>query len=168
MKVNPLVCKVICMANIDHFSAVEIRTAYIVLANDSTLNGAKIRKLVYSELLKLVKSGWLIKLKSDVKGITRFKKSDKFNSDELNKNILNQVDSSHSILIKQLNHNLNKYNSDLLQGLGELETYTAIRNEHPNIRELLKTKVMAVQENSHILKGKINAIEEILKVTLKK
>jgi hypothetical protein len=46
---------ILTLKNIDHFSAVEIRTAYITLKRDEQLDPSLVRRFVYTELLKLEK-----------------------------------------------------------------------------------------------------------------
>jgi len=169
MKLDPLVCKVITMPNIDHFTVVEIRTAYLVLSDNDSLNRATTRKFVYAELSKLVKRGWLSKTTSDVKGISRFKKTKLFEPDVLKMKSTNdskliernEVDN----LQKQLKTLLTKCNVELLNGLGALETYLDLRKRYPYEADGFKNKYTAIQERNHILEGKINALEDILKNT---
>ena len=49
MKLDPLIKTIICKRNIDRFTVVEVRTAYIALHQDQTLDPVKIRKLVSLE-----------------------------------------------------------------------------------------------------------------------
>jgi len=165
MKVDPLVCQVICMTNIDHFMAVEIRTAYITLANDETLSRAVTRKYVYGELTKLVKRGWLTKLTSEIKDITRFKKTELFDSNVLKAQISHStpsVDFKNSQGVEQLYVDLNTFKAQLLKGLGEMMFYDEARKKHPELTDKIKTEYMEVNENNHILKGKIRAIEKLI------
>lgn len=164
MKLDPLVCQIITMPNIDHFTVVEVRTAYLMLANNINLNKVTVRKFVYAELNKLVKRGWLNKTTSDVKGISRFKKTKLFDYGVLKENITKKAPSERpsSSLKKQLKHSLNESNIELLKGLGALETYMSLWQRYPNESPELKKKYKAVQENNHILEGRIRALKDIL------
>lgn len=166
MKLDPLVCQIITMPNIDHFTVVEIRTAYLILSNNQSLNKVIIRKLVYAELNKLVKQGWLRKTTSGVRSISRFKKTKLFDCDALKENLKTAKETSKlsfdSNVKQQLKSLLNKSNIELLKGVGELEAYTSLWRQNPNNSHELKAKYKAVQENNHILEGKIKALKDIL------
>ena len=83
MKLDPTVKRILSMPNIDNFSAVEIRTAYLVLNNDQSLDPSDARRFIYSEFVKLVNKGWLKKTISQKKGITRYTRTDLFGSNAL-------------------------------------------------------------------------------------
>lgn len=140
MKLDPLVCQIITMPNIDHFTVVEVRTAYLMLSNNINLNKVAVRKFVYAELNKLVKRGWLSKTTSDVKGISRFKKTKLFDYGVLKENITKEAPSEipGSSLKKQLKRSLNESNIELLKGLGALETYMSLWQRYPNESPELK------------------------------
>lgn len=76
MAFDQYIGKILSFSNIDHFSVIEIRTAYLVLKNDEKMDKSDARRFVYSELLKLVNLGWLKKLLSTKKSITRYVKTD--------------------------------------------------------------------------------------------
>lgn len=58
---------------------------------------------------------------------------------------------------------LNQYNAELLEGLGAIKEYIALKDLHPELHTPLKQRYMAVQENNHILKGKIAVLNELIK-----
>jgi len=167
MKLDLLVCKVITMPNIDHFTVVEIRTAYMALSDNVSLDRAIIRKFVYAELNKLVKRGWLSKSTSDVKGISRFKKTKLFDSDVLNEKSEDDtpliVREKVCDLQNQLKSLLKECNIELLKGLGALETYLSLWQRYPLKANTFKSRYISTQEGNHILEGKIKALEDILK-----
>ncbi len=155
----------------DHFSAVEIRTAYLVLKNDEDTDKSDARRFVYSELLKLVNLGWLKKLVSTKKGITSYVKTDLFDVELLNiQTKYVAVDKAESVNTKNANtvsddlsNRLNGYKSDLLEGLGEAEEYKNLRNEFPKMHDSLLEKYNVVRERNARLLGKIKAIEILIK-----
>ena len=61
MKLNETFKYIISNPKLDHFTVVEIRTAYLVLSQQCNFNNSEARRFVYAELLKLVKKGWLKK-----------------------------------------------------------------------------------------------------------
>jgi hypothetical protein len=159
--------QIIVLKNIDHFSAVEIRTAYLSIKRDEQLDPASVRRFVYEELLKLVKKGWLKKRMSNKKGVTRYIKTNLFeyeyfkNSSNSNGEKQNQIDKTNYSLT--LTTRLNQYNAELLESLGAIKEYLALKDLHPELHSPLKQRYMAVQENNHILKGKIAALNELIK-----
>tara|TARA_R110001583_G_scaffold1612_4_gene12704 strand:+ start:2024 stop:2533 length:510 start_codon:yes stop_codon:yes gene_type:complete len=168
MGFDPHIGKILSFSNIDHFSAVEIRTAYLVLKNDEAMDKSDARRFVYSELLKLVNLGWLKKMVSTKKGITSYVKTDLFNVDLLVKqdkpiNDVKQVNMEcDSRTTDDLPSRLNAYKSDLIEGLGEAEEYRNLRIEFPNMHESLFERYNAVREKNSRLLGKIKAIENII------
>ena len=83
MKLDRLLVQIISAPNFDHFSAVELRAAYITLHSDKNLVPSAARRFVYAELVKLVKNGWLRKTITKKKEITNFIKTDLFDADKL-------------------------------------------------------------------------------------
>jgi hypothetical protein len=162
--------QIIVLKNIDHFSAVEIRTAYISIKRNEQLDPASVRRFVYEELLKLVKKGWLKKRMSNKKGVTRYIKTNLFEHESFKGLVSSFVgkNESENDYSKELSTRLKKYNVELLEGLGELELYFTLWEQYPSMKNHLKAKYIATQEINHILKGKINAIGELLSKTTEK
>ncbi len=158
---------ILTLKNIDHFSAVEIRTAYIAIQRDEQLDPASVRRFVYEELLKLVKKGWLKKQTSNKKGVTRYIKTNLFEYGYF-KNLVSSISEPINEIDEQnykqtLTTRLKQYNTDLLEGLGAVKEYIELKDIHPELHTHLKQRYMAVQENNHILKGKIGALNELIK-----
>lgn len=167
MVFDPQIGKILSFSNIDYFSAVEIRTAYLVLMNDERMDKSDARRFVYSELLKLVNLGWLNKLVSTKKGITSYVKTESFNAELLNqqaKQVVDRVDPVNvvSAVPANLLNRLNAYKSALLEGLGEAEEYKNLRDEFPDMHQSLFEKYNAVREKNTRLLGKIKAIENLI------
>lgn len=166
--IDKVIGSVIAMQNIDIFSVVEIRTAYIALQNNEELNPATVRQFVYKELLKLVKKGWLTKNTTKTKGLARYSKTELFDSNRL-KTLEHLPDYSITNKIQpidykeNLRNRLNNYNSELLEGLGALKEYVALKDLYPELYDSLKHRYVAVQENNHILTGKISVLKELIK-----
>ena len=162
--------KIISFSNIDYFSAVEIRTAYLVLRNDEGIDKSDARRFVYSELLKLVNLGWLKKRVSSKKGITSYAKTELFNADLLKKQVMQvavvKVESVNeaTAIPDNLSNRLNSYKSTLLEGLGEADEYKNLRNEFPSMHKSLFEKYNAVREKNTRLLGKIKAIENLIEL----
>ncbi|MFT6345278.1 MAG: hypothetical protein ACJAWQ_002360 [Paraglaciecola sp.] len=78
MKIDPFVAQIIVAINFDHFTTSDVRSAYMALKKDPSLEPSNVRRKIYAELLKLVKKGWLKKSIPKNKGPTRFSKTDYF------------------------------------------------------------------------------------------
>ncbi len=170
MELDRHVGKILSLSNIDYFSAVEIRTAYLVLINNEEMDKSVARRFVYSELLKLVNLGWLKKLVSTKKSITSYVKTELFNADLLNLQakeiVADSVQSVNTVTPittpENLSNRLHSYKSELFEGLGEAEEYKNLRNEFPNMHKSLFEKYNAVREKNTRLLGKIKAIENLI------
>lgn len=169
-ELDKTVIQILSMPNVNHFTATEIRTAYIAIRQDAELNPTASRRFVYEELLKLTRRGWLTRSTSKKKGLTRYTKSDMFDHAILKEMVApiapeeahgNTPISYSQMLVQRLTH----YNSALLEGLGAVKEYVALKDIYPEQHNDLKERYMAVQENNHILKGKISVLNELIKST---
>lgn len=169
-ELDKTVVQILSMPNINHFTATEIRTAYIAIKQDVELNPTVSRRFVYEELLKLTRRGWLIKSTTKKKGVSRYAKSDLFDHTILKEMVsaMPNEESGASTPVsysQMLTKRLNQYNSALLEGLGAIKEYVALKDIYPDQHDDLKGRYMAVQENNHILKGKISVLNELIKST---
>ena len=167
---NQDIGKIIVLPNIDYFSVVEIRTAYMAQKNDADLDKSDARRFVYAELIKLVKLGWLKKTVSIKKGITSYAKTKLFDTSKLIKqvdpttqnatsaNTFNKINVPEHLLAR-----LHDYKSALLEGLGEADEYKNLRNEFPDMHESLLKKYNQVREKNTRLLGQIKAVENLIK-----
>jgi len=167
MKLNPIVNRILAFTNIDHFTAIEIRSAYLVLNNDQQVDPAQARKFVYTELVKLVNKGWLKKVTTQKKGITRYSKTELFDSRlidnaELEVKQDELIKTESNSLNEQLNSRLHQYKKQLLEGLGSIEECSSLRNNFTDFHTLLKPKYNSLRENNYILMGKIKVLEELI------
>lgn len=169
-ELDKIVTQSLSMHNVNRFTVSEIKTTYITIKQDETLNPAEVRRFVYEELLKLVRKGWLIRHITKKKGLTHFTKTDLFDHAILKKMVspiqYEVTNTSSSISYSQmLIQRLNQYNSELLEGLGALKEYVELKGIYPEQQDDLKSHYMAVQENNHILKGRILALNELINST---
>ncbi|MEZ9235558.1 MULTISPECIES: hypothetical protein [unclassified Shewanella] len=169
-ELDKTVIQILSMPNVNHFTATEIRTAYIAIKQDAELNPTVSRRFVYEELLKLTRRGWLVRSTTKKKGLTRYTKSDLFDHAILKEMVslmpYEEVSATSPVSYSQmLIQRLNQYNSALLEGLGAIKEYVALKDIYPEQHDDLKGRYMAVQENNHILKGKISVLNELIKST---
>lgn len=163
MKLDPLVAQIIVAKSFDHFSTSDVRSAYLVLKNDPSLDPSNVRKSIYAELLKLVKKGWLTKAKPSGKGFTRFIKTTKFDERVL-REICDPNTSETVLTDKQspLVDKLNHYKTELLLNLGESEAYKELYTEFPELGNDIQPHYNKARDNNTRILGKIKAIECLL------
>ena len=169
MKLNNLVAQIIVAPNFDHFSAVEVRSAYLALNKDKSVDPNDARRFVYTELLKLVKKGWLKKSVSKKKEITSFIKTEMFDPLAIDVNPEKYVEKKkYTELAKTppigeaLNERLNHYKNELLTGLGEAEEYKRLCEQFPNLKSKLQPRYNEVREQNSKLLGSIKAVENLI------
>lgn len=165
MKLDPLVAQIIVATNFDHFTTSDVRSAYLVLKKDPSLDPVILRRRIYAELLKLVKKGWLKKLVSIKKGYTRFNKTEIFDyilitslaqhNDDV---LLFPIDEIKVKLLNKLNH----YKADLLLNIGESEAYKELYSEFPELVDEIQPQFNKARDNNTRILGKIKAIEGLL------
>jgi hypothetical protein len=171
MKLNRLLGQIISAPNFDHFSAVELRAAYITLHPDKNLDPSFARRFVYAEIVKLLKKRWLRKTVSKKKEIATFIKTELFNvnaitcneSNESNEeSIDDKVHLPSKNIQKILLERLNQYKSELLISYGESGEYKQLFNDFPNLHALLQPQYNSAREHNSRLLGKIKAVENLI------
>ena len=80
---DPVVAQIIKAINFDNFTTSEVRSAFLALKKDPELEPANVRRMIYAELMKLVRTGWLKKNIPKLKGQTKFGKTKLFDSKNL-------------------------------------------------------------------------------------
>ena len=165
MRFDPVVAKIIVATDFNHFTTSDVRSAYLALKNDPSLELNKVRRKIYAELLKLVKKGWLNKLKSNKKGFTRFSKTDIFDVNAIT--VLTKLDipnSTQKYIDKKtkLLGKLNLYKAELLLNIGESEAYKELYSEFPELVDELQPQYNKARDNNTRILGKIKAIEGLL------
>ena len=166
MKLDPFVAQIIVATNFDHFTTSDVRSAYLALKNDPSLEPSIVRRKIYGELLKLVKKGWLKKLISKKKGRTSFSKTALFNDDVItlkincgSNNEIKRLDKKQGQLLGKLNH----YKAELLLNIGESEAYKELYSEFPDLVDEIQPQYNKARDNNTRILGKIRAIEGLLK-----
>ncbi|MFT5295905.1 MAG: hypothetical protein ACI9YH_001921 [Colwellia sp.] len=163
-KPNKTFIEIISMPNINNFSAIEIRTAYIALTKDELLVPAEVRRLVYEELLKLERKGWIEKTTSNKRKISRYSKTNSFTlmkkSEPIHIKSIKEEVASNPIK-KELLLKINQYKKELVEGLGSLEECLTLRNIYPELYKVLKTKHDALKEKNHMLIGKLKVLNDL-------
>ncbi|TYK66823.1 hypothetical protein [Colwellia echini] len=165
IKLNKTFIEIISMPNINHFSAVEIRTAYIAITKDEKLVPAEVRRFIYEELLKLERRGWIEKVTSKKRKVTRYSKTESFNfleSNTLDFIKSNPIQVPTNSIQKELIFKINQYKKELIEGLGSLDECLRLRGRYPGLYTTLKRKHDILKEQNHMLIGKINILDDLI------
>jgi hypothetical protein len=165
MKIDPFVAQIIIATNFDHFTTSDVRSAYLALKSDPSLEPSNVRRKIYAELLKLVKKGWLKKTIPKNKGSTRFGKTVFFDIKSMELKVSCQKTPSVKHVNKQglLLSKLNHYKAELLLNIGESEVYKELYSELPELAEELQPQYNKARDNNSRILGKIKAIEGLLR-----
>jgi hypothetical protein len=166
LKLDPFVAQIIVAKTFNHFTTSDVRSAYLALKNDYSLEPSTVRRKIYRELLKLVKKGWLKKIKSKKKGLIRFSKTDFFDDKTITlkakceaTNSLKKQGDKQGQLLGKLNH----YKTELLLNIGESEAYKELYSEFPELVDEIQPQYNKARDNNTRILGKIKAIEGLLK-----
>lgn len=165
MKLDIFVAQIITAPNVDHFTTSDVRSAYIALKNDPTIDPIVIRRKVYAELLKLEKKGWLKKSISNKKGLTRFSKTKLFDAHKLPIETTNNISKNKPAENDKQQHittKLNHYKAELLLNIGEAEAYKELYTEFPGLVDEIQPKYNKARDNNTKILGKIRAVEGLL------
>tara|TARA_B110000495_G_C22690387_1_gene407003 strand:- start:28 stop:537 length:510 start_codon:yes stop_codon:yes gene_type:complete len=169
MKLNNLVAQIVVAPNFDHFSNAEVRSAYLALNEDKSIDPNDARRFVYTELLKLVNKGWLKKSVSKKKEITSFIKTEMFDPAAIDVNPEKYVEKNKVAdlmetppLGEALTERLNHYKNELLTGLGEAEEYKKLCEQFPKLKSKLQPRYNEVREHNSKLLGSIKAVENLI------
>jgi len=166
LKLDPLVAQIIATTNFNHFTTSDVRSTYLVLKNDTSLEPTSVRRKIYAELLKLVKKGWLEKLiPKNKKGPTRFSKTALFDVEKIQlktecepTEVIKNIDKKR----EQLLNKLNIYKAELLLNMGESEAYKELYSEFPELIDEIQPKYNKARDNNTRILGKIRAIEGLM------
>lgn len=164
MKIDVFVAQIIKAPNFDNFTTSDVRSSYITLSNDPSLDPMVVRRKLYAELLKLVNKGWLNKKSSGRKGSTRFSKTELFDPEYLDALQVNKPTAKFFKEEKQKNliTKLNHYKAELLLNIGESEAYKELYSEFPELVEEIQPQFNKARDNNTRILGKIRAIEGLL------
>ncbi|MDO6428920.1 hypothetical protein Q4489_18130 [Thalassotalea sp. 1_MG-2023] len=145
MKLDHFVAQIIVSKNFDLFTTSDVRSAYLALKSDSSLDRSTIRRMIYGELLKLVKKGWLRKLISKKKGLTRFSKTELFDGEAIELRVKRESTKKpkkHDAMQEQLLGKLNHYKAELLLNMGESDAYKELYSEFPELVDEIQPVVV--------------------------
>ncbi len=136
----------------DNFNISRLKDAYMDLCKSKS--SVESRKIVYKQVLKLVKLGALVKEGDKHSHHAIYKKTDLFS--ELTFSKINQI------AINNLEYKLHKYNVDMISTASESEEYLQLAKSFPNMEEQLKKRHHLASYESSKLLGQIKAVKTLL------
>jgi hypothetical protein len=155
--------------NFNNFTVLELRSAYLAIANSSKLGKIEARKFVYRHILRLEKKGLLERKYSEKRDRTFYSKTKQFSPELFH---IPQVGSNHGVskdqktniseLKKDLIIKLNQYKSELLTSIGETEEYKTLCSQFPELAEDLQERYNQARDNGSKVLGRIKALESLI------
>lgn len=164
MKIDVFVAQIIKAPNFNNFTTSDVRSSYITLKNDPSLDPIIVRRRLYAELQKLVTKGWLKKKSVNKKGATRFVKTAIFDATTLNESSNQNLitGSSDQVKLNNLTEKLTHYKKELLLNSGESDAYKEIYTDFPDLADKIEYQYNKAKENNTRILGKIRAIESLI------
>lgn len=164
MKIDVFVAQIIKAPNFNNFTTSDVRSSYITLKNDPSLDPIVVRRRLYAELQKLVAKGWLKKKNVNKKGATRFVKTTIFDANILSESFDKNIFKGSPSQIKQDNlaEKLKGYKTELLLNSGESDAYKEIYSDFPDLAAKIEYQYNKAKENNTRILGKIRAIESLI------
>jgi hypothetical protein len=151
---------IIGMQNIDNFTVLEIRTAYIALMKAEHVDPSKVRTVVYTQLNKLADKGLLRKSTSE-RRVTTFIKTKAFYA-TFDQN-MNEQDLKAQF-IAECKAQLNTNNGEHLSILGSLQSYRELLLKRPHLRFELEKSYLLLQKKESFVSSRIAALNEVVKL----
>ncbi|WP_133407297.1 hypothetical protein [Parashewanella tropica] len=169
MKLHHLIAQIITAPNCNYFTVVEVRTAFLALSTDKSLDPDEVRRLVYASLERMVRKGLLQKSVSKGRKIPSYIKTKLFSSDELLSNKQHPAEQITTATNKQIDDLPNQLKKDLFERkeellilIGEAEEYKRICSDFPELQSDIQPKYNEAREQSNRLLGSIKAIESVI------
>lgn len=160
MKISNEMHKLLIEKEMDGFSVVEIRDAFVSI-NNSCIDLDDARRKVYRQILRLVKNNWL---RSEGTGQKkRYFQTDLFNGI---RNNLVQKDTPITISgisdYSVLRHERNQYKGELEIVFGEINEYQSLCSRFPELESKLAPHLERARDHSAQLLGRVNVLTNVL------
>lgn len=160
----------------DRFTVIKLRDECL-RRSQVTLCSNETRKYVYKQIVRLVKSGALVKTGTKNSHNIIYKKTTLFNEvNFISKTSSEASDKKYLLMFneeklensstKKLEATLKEYKVDMMSAIGESEEYIRLLDSFPEMKEQLKEKFHLARNKSSKLLGKIKAIQTIIAIQL--
>jgi len=161
---DPLLIQILSDEKFDDFTITELRDRYLTDA-DKTYPKKMIRDKVYRIVYKLYNEAkCLDKIEANNLREARYVKNSLFPRD-ITPNQLTEIHSQYALNNHAFNSLKQKYQQhqiDLDASLAELEEYSSLVAEYPELKNDLQNVYVHTRENSSKLLGKVNALKNVL------
>ncbi len=177
LKIDSDIAEVLCASDFDCFTVTDLRNAYLENSKIPGLSPVEARKIIYRQILRLLKHQLLEKIPSKENSREhRYRKTERFQSLSAEKKVPltpksvireEAVTTSHSegVSIDVKNHLLERlkgYRLDLLTSLGESEEYEALYEAFPELKSVLQKRYNQSRDHSSKVLGKVKALETLV------
>jgi hypothetical protein len=171
--INPTIHQILIENKGNYVSIKEIKTRFSLVTNIQ-INSDELTKVIYRQLLRLVKNQIIEKKlfdKSKCLGyklikkfeLTEFKfKKFKFESNTITISPKPELYNRPAAVIKTLNNQLTQYEVDFQSSIAEAEEYKRLFIIAPEMKTIIETHFLEARNQSNQLLGKITAVKNII------
>ncbi|MGR5153194.1 response regulator [Photobacterium swingsii] len=173
--INEHIYNILMDEQFDNFTVLQLRDIYLS-SKETTINIVEARKIVYRQILRLLKLGLLEKKEAERPRKPTYTKTALFHEAKLQPRVkITQSEQALSMpdsikqdvaekaqnVIQQLDKMLKQYQVDLLASIGESEEYMRLYESLPEIKSHLEMQYHQARERSSKLLGQIKAIKTV-------
>ena len=161
--------------NFDRFTVLELRSAYIALSENISVDKNEAQRIVYRQILKLKNKGLLKRLDSKSTKKTTYLKTELFyratfnivkkkDEDECDSSTTDPTAPCDKEVVKNLMDKIQKYKTELLSSMGESGEYKDLYTTFPHLKAPLQESYNNARNKISKLMGRIIAIENLIKL----
>jgi len=173
--INEHIYSILMDEQFDNFTVLQLRDIYLS-CKETTTSMVEARKIVYRQILRLLKLGVLEKNEAERPRKPTYAKTALFYEAELQPrvkitqseqanimpdSIKQDVTDKHHNVIQKLEEKLKQYQVDLLASIGESEEYMHLYETLPEMKSHLEMQYHQARERSSKLLGQIKAIKTV-------
>lgn len=166
IKMDAAIVEILEKDSFDNFNISQFKDAYANICNDKS--AVETRKLVYKQVLRLVKHGALIKEGDKNSHNITYRKVDFFSQITfIKKTKVIKLEKANAFTvpnkgISTLEEKLHEYKIDMMTAIGESEEYIKLAQLFPEMKVQLKEEYHLARDKSAKLLGQIKAIKTII------
>lgn len=170
LRIQPALLRALQLLRQAPFTVALLTQTYQKQENQAHSSPKAARQFIYRNMLRLLRDGWLEKLPAKGKGWPQYRTTDSF-INSLPPHLLNIITdpspkrsavSATPPAVNLLQRRLSQHKSDMLCAMGEAEEYSALCEEHPELRTQAQALYNQARDRSALLLGKVKALESLL------
>lgn len=170
LRLQPALARALQQLHQSPFTVALLTQTYLEQPNQAHSSPKAARQFVYRNMLRLLRVGWLEKMPAKRKGWPHYRTTDSFISSlpPHLQNITTEQSPTRSSVsttppaVSVLQKRLSQHKSDMLCAMGEAEEYSALCEEHPELRTQAQALYNQARDRSALLLGKVKALESLL------